>query len=100
MKKSKSKQNFHEHLQLRIQKELKHYKRKRFFIKLKLGLLIVLPAILALLTAKTAEVWLGLKLRDVKLPDAQPLIQSVQQEVMKNDFITPEPVNNTGNTKV
>lgn len=89
---TKSTHSLYQTLQLRIKKELKHYKRQTFLLKVKVFLLVILPAVIALLAAKTVQVWISLKLRDSHLPEDHPLVQSVQQESVPNEFITPEPL--------
>jgi len=95
MKKSRSNQNVYETLRFRLQQELKHLKHQKRLLKFKLFLLVILPTVLALLAAKTAQVWLRIKLREVKLPDGSPVIKPIQQETMSPQWISPEPLSNT-----
>ena len=71
--------------------------KRIFLLKVKFGLLVVLPAVTALLAAKTAQVWLGIKLREIKLPSEKPLVQPVHQETLATEFITPEPIDSQHN---
>ena len=92
MKKSKGKQNFYEALQSLVRKEIKHLKRRQFIMKSKIFLLIILPVVIVMLTVKTAQVWLGIKLKEFQPASDEPAIKPVHQEIIRNEFITPEPV--------
>lgn len=86
----KSGNNLYKLLQTSMKKELKHYKRQTLLLKIKLILLVVLPAVTAVVTAKAAQIWISLKLQEIKLPESRPVIQPVHQETVKLEFITPK----------
>ena len=90
MKKTGFYQNIFKKIQNQIEMEQKIYKRKKFILKAKFFLLLVLPVVIILLSVKTAQVWLKLQLKQIKAVSETPVVKTVKQQVMKNIYITPE----------
>lgn len=57
---------------LKLEKEKKKLKRRKFIWKAKLFLTIVLPFFTIFLAVKTAQTWIRLKLRSIAAPSKQP----------------------------
>lgn len=90
MKKSQSTPNLLEQIRHQIEMEQKLYKRRKFILKTKFFLLLVLPVVIILLSVKSAQVWLRLQLKQIKAVSETPVVKAVKQQVMKNVYVTPE----------
>ncbi len=81
-------------LSKKMKRNLKHRSRS---LKIKLILTVILPGIIILLGTKTAQLWLKINLRaasaKISSENAERSeIEPVDQEVIGNDWVTPEPV--------
>lgn len=57
--------DYYNQLLLKLQKEKKKFKHKKFLWKAKIFLTIVLPVVIILLAVKTAQTWIHLKLKSI-----------------------------------
>lgn len=88
----KKQRNFIENIQYNYEKELKRLRRRKFLLKAKIFLTLVLPVLIILLAIKVAQTYLRLHLKKVSSQVGKAVIKPVKQIVSKPEFVKPEPV--------
>lgn len=80
-------------IQNHIEKEKKLIRRKKFLLKFKIFLCIILPIVLILLTVKVVKIWLKLKLKNAMVPGLKkhPEPKHLKKAPVPQQIIEPEP---------
>lgn len=84
--------NWYHLIDIKVNRLIRQYKRKKFLLKAKVFLLFVFPVLILLVGVKAAQTWIRIKVRGIATASPSPKILPVHQETVPNQYVAPEPV--------